>query len=83
MADDDLPYMVATFTFIGTWIYCIATYGFLFGVGLGWLPALICAGFAAIIIPPLLVIAAYVAAGAALLALAWGIWEILKEALAH
>ena len=29
--------------FIGTWIYCIATYGFLFGVGLGWLPACIVA----------------------------------------
>jgi len=29
--------------FIGTWIYCIATYGFLLGVGLGWLPAAITA----------------------------------------
>ncbi len=27
--------------FIATWIYCIAEYGFLFGVGLGWLPAFI------------------------------------------
>ena len=26
-------------TFIGCWIYCIATYGFLLGVGLGWLAA--------------------------------------------
>ncbi|HDS1649000.1 TPA: hypothetical protein QEL68_000696 [Stenotrophomonas maltophilia] len=25
--------------FIGTWIYCIAEYGFLLGVGLGWLPS--------------------------------------------
>lgn len=29
--------------FIGTWIYCMATYGFLLGFGLGWLPALILA----------------------------------------
>jgi hypothetical protein len=29
--------------FIGTWIYCIAAYGFLFGVGLGWLAAAITA----------------------------------------
>jgi hypothetical protein len=26
-------------TFIGAYIYCIATYGFLFGLGLGWLPS--------------------------------------------
>ena len=32
--------------FIGCWLYCIATYGFLLGVGLGWLPSLICAGIA-------------------------------------
>ena len=25
--------------FIGCYIYCIATYGFLLGVGLGWLPS--------------------------------------------
>ncbi len=25
--------------FIGAWIYCIAAYGFLLGVGLGWLAA--------------------------------------------
>lgn len=30
-------------TFVVTWIYCIATYGFLLGVGLGWLPAIIVA----------------------------------------
>lgn len=36
-------------TFIGAWIYCMANYGFLFGFGLGWLPAIILAvmvGFA-------------------------------------
>jgi len=25
--------------FFGCWIYCIASYGFLFGLGLGWLPS--------------------------------------------
>jgi hypothetical protein len=29
--------------FIGSYVYCIATYGFLFGVGLGWLPSAIVA----------------------------------------
>ena len=36
-------------TFIASWIYCIVKYGFLLGVGLGWLPAIITAvviGFA-------------------------------------
>ena len=37
--------------FIVAWIYCIATYGFLLGVGLGWLPAIITAYVAAIIWP--------------------------------
>jgi hypothetical protein len=31
-------------TFVGAYIYCILTYGFLFGLGLGWLPSLILAG---------------------------------------
>ena len=29
--------------FISSWIYCIASYGFLLDVGLGWLPSLIVA----------------------------------------
>ena len=37
--------------FTVAWIYCIATYGFLLGVGLGWLPAIITAYVAAIIWP--------------------------------
>lgn len=28
--------------FAACWIYCIAAYGFLFGVGLAWLPSFIC-----------------------------------------
>lgn len=35
--------IAAFLTFIGSWIYCIATYGYLFGVGLGWLPSMIVA----------------------------------------
>lgn len=34
---------VGFLTFASVWIGCIATYGFLFGVGLGWLPAIIVA----------------------------------------
>ena len=29
--------------FFGAWIYCAMTYGFLFGFGIGWLPAAILA----------------------------------------
>ena len=36
-------WITAFITFIGSWIYCIATYGFLLGVGLGWLPSIIVA----------------------------------------
>jgi hypothetical protein len=35
--------LVALVTFAGAWIYCMATYGFLLGFGLGWLPAAILA----------------------------------------
>ena len=34
---------IAIVIFIGAWGYCAATYGFLFGFGLGWLPAIILA----------------------------------------
>ena len=37
--------------FLGVWGYCAATYGFLFGFGLGWLPAGICAVIAAMLWP--------------------------------
>lgn len=30
-------------TFISAYIWCIANYGFLFGLGLGWLPSMILA----------------------------------------
>jgi hypothetical protein len=30
--------------FVGCWIYCIKSYGFLIGVGIGWLPSAIAAG---------------------------------------
>jgi len=43
--------ITAIITFIGSWIYCIATYGFLFGVGLGWLPSLIVAVIAGALWP--------------------------------
>jgi hypothetical protein len=37
--------------FVGCWIYCIAHYGFLLGVGLGWLPAMIVATVASFFWP--------------------------------
>lgn len=33
----------AILIFIASWIYCIINYGFLLGVGLGWLPSIIVA----------------------------------------
>jgi hypothetical protein len=39
-------FLVAPVVFIGCWIYCIANYGFLLGVGFGWLPSAIVAAFA-------------------------------------
>ena len=40
--------IAALLVFIGSWIYCTAEYGFLFGFGLGWLPSAI---LAAIVFP--------------------------------
>lgn len=37
--------------FVGSWIYCIATYGYLLGVGLGWLPSIIVAVIAGFLWP--------------------------------
>ena len=38
-------------TFSGCWLYCIASYGFLLGVSLGWFPAAICAVIAGTLWP--------------------------------
>jgi hypothetical protein len=46
-------------TFIASWIYCIVKYGYLLGVGLGWLPSIIVAfiaGFAWPLIAAVLVV---------------------------
>jgi hypothetical protein len=43
--------LVGFITFWVSWIYCISEYGYLFGVGLGWLPSLIVAAFAAALWP--------------------------------
>lgn len=34
---------IAIITFVAAWWHCASTYGFLFGFGLGWLPAAILA----------------------------------------
>jgi len=36
-------YITGVLIFIGTWIYAIASYGFLIGVAFGWFPAAIVA----------------------------------------
>ena len=43
--------VVFLITFIGSWVYCIVEYGYLLGVGLGWLPSLIVAVIAAFLWP--------------------------------
>ncbi len=45
--------------FIATWIYCIAEYGFLLGVGLGWLASAICAFFLSLFWPLYVAVIAY------------------------
>ncbi len=37
--------------FVGSWIYRIDAYGFLFGVGLGWLPSMIAAALISLFWP--------------------------------
>jgi len=58
MSDDDfyrLGYGITAFiTFIGSWIYCIYEYGYLLGVGLGWLPSLIVAAIVGALWPLIL-----------------------------
>ena len=51
--------IVGSITFVACWIYCIVTYGFLLGVGLGWLPSMITA-FILGAVWPLVVVAAIV-----------------------
>ena len=43
--------VIAVVTFFASWTYCVATYGFLIGVSLGWFPSLIVAAVAAILWP--------------------------------
>lgn len=54
MSDDiyKIGYVITAFiVFVGTWIWCISEYGFLFGVGLGWLPSAIVAFLAGLLWP--------------------------------
>lgn len=43
--------LTAVITFVITWLWCIAEYGFLLGVGLGWLPSAIVAAIAGFLWP--------------------------------
>jgi len=42
-------WIVGILTFLGAYIYCVVTYGFLLGMGLGWLPSGILAAIVGII----------------------------------
>lgn len=55
-------HITAIVVFIGCWIYCIATYGFLLGVGIGWLPSLIAAAVAGFAWPLIALCVAAIAA---------------------
>lgn len=50
-------------TFLGGWVYCTVTYGFLFGFGLGWLPsgllAIVVAGTITFLWLPIIVVVAW------------------------
>ena len=48
-------YIIAFIVFVYSWIYCIATYGYLLGVGLGWLPSIIVAVIAGTLWPLILI----------------------------
>ena len=47
-------YITFWLVFIISWIYCVSEYGFLLGVGLGWLPSAIVGAIAAFLWPLLL-----------------------------
>jgi hypothetical protein len=44
-------WMCFALVFLGCWIYCISSYGFLLGVGLGWLPSAITAFIVSLVWP--------------------------------
>lgn len=57
MSDSGVAELVGFMTFVIVWLYAIATYGFLFGVGLGWLPAIVIATIAGLCWPYVLFLA--------------------------
>jgi uncharacterized protein YecT (DUF1311 family) len=61
-----LGWLAGAVTFIGGWIYCLATYGFLLGGSLGWIPA----GIAASIVGALV---AFLWGPIAIAAVWWGL----------
>jgi hypothetical protein len=48
--------IVVILTFLGSWGYCIAQYGYLMGVGFGWIPSIIVAIVAGFLWPLILVV---------------------------
>lgn len=56
---------------VAVWLYCWAQYGFLFGFGLGWIPAAIVA-YLALALAPLVWLAATAMA-------AWLVWVVWSQ----
>ena len=54
---DDYSYLIGFLVFMVSWVYCIYTYGFLLGGGLGWIPSILAAVIAAVFWPFIIVIA--------------------------
>jgi len=76
--------VVGIITFVVSWICCIAAFGFLLGVGLGWLPSLIVAVIAhtltMLLWGPISLILALVVAGITIIFFreeAWGLLLIM------
>ncbi len=52
--------LISFIVFVGSWIYCISEYGYLLGVGLGWLPSMIVAFLAYFLWFPILILAIFI-----------------------
>ncbi|HQU67042.1 MAG TPA: hypothetical protein PLI43_02465 [Albidovulum sp.] len=46
--------IIGVVTFVGSWVYAVSEWGFLLGVGLGWIPSLFIGIIAGFVGPPVL-----------------------------
>ena len=52
-----MAYFIGSVVFIGVWIYAIVSWGFLIGIAIGWVPALIAGAIAGFLWPLAILIA--------------------------